>query len=118
LAIDGDDDTRWGSGQPQHPGQEFDVRFDSPKTMRCIRYQISKWRSDYPRLLEIDAKLADGSTKQLISTDQYLAIRYVADGESSNDFCFEPASIKELSLHQLGSHPVFDWSIAELQFLQ
>lgn len=118
LAMDGKLDTRWGSGQPQHPGQEFEIKFGSPKPLRCIRYDIANWRSDYPRLLEIDAKLEDGSSRQLLSADQYLAVRYLADGDEVNDFCFDSVRINELSLIQRGSHPLFDWSIAELQFLK
>ena len=118
LAIDGQDDTRWGSGQPQRPGQEFRIVFDHPTSIRCVRYELATWRSDYPRLLEIDATLVDGSKKQLLSTDGYLGVRYIDSENEENDVCFDPTNIKELSLIQQGSHPVFDWSIAERQFFR
>ena len=118
LAVDGRNDTRWGSGQPQHPGQEFRIVFDSPQAIRCVWYDISKWRSDYPRLLEIDAKLADGTKKQLLTTEQYLGIRYLSGGQDVDYFCFDSTTVSELSLIQQGADPVFDWSIAELKFFK
>ncbi len=71
-----------------------------------------------PRLLEIVGKSADGSTKELLTTEQYLAVRYLVDGQVINDFCFDKIELKSITLRQLGLHLVYDWSIAELKFLE
>lgn len=117
MAIDGSLDTRWGTGEPQRPGEEVVVTFNPPVPIVGFEYSEGRWTSDYPRSLSIVAEQSDGSQKSLLSPEEFVAIRYYLEEDGEFKFYFPATEISRLKITQLGRHPVFDWSIAEIGFL-
>ncbi|MBX7138186.1 MAG: glycosyltransferase family 39 protein [Oligoflexia bacterium] len=115
LAVDGDLQTRWGSAHPQSTDMFFEIDFGEPQHIRGIKYVLAGWPQDYPRELAIEVELADGSKRNMLDSSAYPAIRYFMDDLF---LAFDAMAVKRLILRQLGSDPVFDWSIAELQILE
>jgi len=114
-AHDGRSATRWGSAKPQRPGMELTVSFKTPTSVRALRYEMGEWIHDYPRELRVDAVLATGEIVEIVSPMQYRAIRYLVEYDSAWSLYFNTTEAKEIKFTQLGSHSVFDWSVAELQ---
>ncbi|MDC0358460.1 hypothetical protein OAO01_06555 [Oligoflexia bacterium] len=115
---DGDRVTRWGSALPQTPAMEFTLNFAQPTSIRAFRYDMGQWIHDYPRGLKVEVELETGDIQALISSEQYQAIRYLVEYGSTWSIYFEPLVAKRLKFTQLGAHPVFDWSIAEIEVYQ
>jgi hypothetical protein len=116
LAVDHNNHTRWGSGAHQQHGMQFTITPKEPIALKGIRLDTGDWPHDFPRLLKITAITEDGSTEVLLSEEDYTAIRYLEDHEKL-EFRVTPARVRSVTLHQQGSHPVFDWSIAEFSLL-
>jgi 4-amino-4-deoxy-L-arabinose transferase-like glycosyltransferase len=117
-AIDGIFDTRWGSGRPQEPGMNFTVSLGKPRNLRGVRYDLGKWAHDEPRALGIDLELADGTTRKLLSPEDYPSVKFTRERETAMLFNFEPLTVKKVILKQSGTDKIFDWSIAELELLE
>lgn|GEM_PF-748622 len=113
-AFDGDVATRWGTGRPQTPGQKFTLFLGRPVLLDGLRQSFGVWRSDLAKAMSIEATLADGTTKTLLSPVEYRGIRHLGFGEGSFDIRFDPVEIRSLTFMNLGSDPMLDWSIAEL----
>ncbi len=115
LATDGDLTSRWGTGQPQAPGMEFQI--DTPRApLVCgVWYDISGWPQDFPRRLELSRIDDQERPEVLITPEEFAAIRYFMDDQSQYAFYFDCKRSKRITLRQLGSDPVFDWSVGELQ---
>lgn len=118
YAIDGSVATRWGTGAHQHPEMWFSISFSTPRRIRGIDWEMGHWRHDYPRQLEIEVLRPDGTTETVLRRDAYAAIRYYLAGRSSYRIVFPAKHIARITLRQLGRHPIFDWSIAEVSVLQ
>ena len=118
LAADEALTTRWGSGHRQIPGMFFRVRLAQPLLLRAFRYDLGAFWHDYPRSLEIVLELADGSTRTLLESESYQALRYFKYGNTEVNFFFEPLLVRSITLRQLEEDPVFDWSIAELDLFR
>jgi hypothetical protein len=118
-AVDGNINTRWGSGTHQVPGMKFTAHFNSPRAIRAIEYDLGSWTTDFPRLLSIECLTSENSVKKLIDTETMRATRFFLElqGEESVLY-FAPLQCKELTFEQRGSDPIFDWSIAELKFFE
>lgn len=114
-ALDGDIATRWGTGAPQTPGQEFRVLFNSSVKLSEIEYDFGIWRNDFAKSLSIQGELVDGSTRELLSPADFRGLRYLGWGEHRLTVRFSPVSLKSVTLRQNGRDPVVDWSIAELR---
>ena len=114
-AFDGDLRTRWGSGEPQRPGMEFSVRFAAPRALRGLRYDLGTFESDAPRVLDVIAELPDGTERHLVDRGDAAALRFYAEPVQ---LTFEPLTVVAVTFRQLGRDPVFDWSIAELEFFR
>lgn len=115
FAFDGDETTRWGSGEPQKPGMTFQVDFKTPVTLRGLRYDLGAFYSDYPRLLDVDLVLTSGEERHILARDDSVALRYYSGPIT---LTFEPATVRSVRFTQLGRDRKFDWSIAELQFFE
>jgi hypothetical protein len=115
FAFDGDLQTRWGSGEPQRPGMEFAVRFAAPLTLRGFRYDLGAFESDVPRILDVTAELVDGTERHLVDRGDAAALRFYAEPMR---LAFEPLTVTAVRFRQLGRDPVFDWSIAEVEFFR
>ena len=116
LIIDGSPETRWGTGRHQEPGMKVRVTFDQPTTLRGLAYDLASWPHDYPRGLQIDLILQSGERHTLIDQESYVLIREYLETSTEVNFHFDPLNVVAVELTQLGTHPVFDWSIAELEF--
>jgi hypothetical protein len=114
-AVDGADDTRWGTGQSQRQGQYFRVVFSRPVRLQQISYRMGKWPQDYPRGMEVQVRGLSGEVRTLLSSEDYRDIApLLADGELR--LRVDAQDVVEVTLRQVGSHPILDWSIAELGF--
>lgn len=115
-ALDGDLNTRWGSGEPQRPGMYLEVRFDEPMTLRGLEYSLSLWPQDFPRRLRVEIDGGDGVFTPILTPREYRALRYY--GESDWTIAFSPRTVIAIRFVQLGKDKVFDWSIGELSLYQ
>jgi hypothetical protein len=115
AVLDGDLQTRWGSGTPQRPGMSFVVEFVGPVDLRGLRYHLGAFKSDYPRLLDVELQLANGETRRIVEKDDSVALRYYSGPIT---LTFPRARVRGVKFTQLGRDRVFDWSIAELQFFE
>lgn len=116
-AFDGDLSTRWGSGERQEPGMWVTFTLPRPVTVRAVRYNLGNWPQDFPRGLEMEIETATGERLPVFNPHAYNHIRYLLMGDSVFRFFIEPTEVRKVYLRQTGSHPVFDWSIAELELL-
>jgi hypothetical protein len=113
--LDGDAETRWDSGL-QMPGQEVVIDLGSSQPVNLIRIGLGPYTTDYPRLLSIDVS-EDQHTWSEIWKGPTLARSLLA---SVNDPKMAAVrfdidrSARWIRLRQLGSDPVYFWSIAEL----
>ena len=114
MAIDGDEGTRWGSHHPQTPGMTFSLELSPPRVIKGISWTAGRWGSDYPRELRLSLLLASGEERELLSTAQLHAVNYLLGEGEEVKLYFNPLEIKRVIFRQVGSDPVFDWSIAEL----
>ena len=118
LAIDGDERTRWGSATPQHPGMKLELQLDPPRRLRSLRFEMAGWPQDYPRKLGVRLISPQGDERRLLHPSESETMRLLFGSDSHNNFCFEPFETSRVVLEQEGSHPVFDWSVAELRLFE
>ncbi|MDZ4784891.1 MAG: glycosyltransferase family 39 protein [bacterium] len=111
--VDGDLNTRWGTGSRQVPGMTFNVIFKTPQVVSGFMYDLGNWYSDYPRGLRIDGKDTLGVLHTLLEADAQKDLAYLMDSTKFMG-AFEPIKLKELIFTQTGEDPIFDWSLAEL----
>lgn len=117
LSLDDSIATRWGSATPQTPGMTFTVKFAEAVELQGVKLHMGSWLTDYPRELEIIGVTPSGEEVVLTHQNQARAIEFFYDWEEVIKILFAPTKVSELRFNQLGSHPIFDWSIAELEFL-
>lgn len=100
--------TRWGSGRPQSPGMFVQGRFSEESELGGLEISSGFWYSDRARGLSVELMLGEVESCLLF------------DGPQSADFTgtlrlrlpgYRGVGLK---LSQTGSHPLFDWSIAEI----
>jgi hypothetical protein len=118
LAADGNIDTRWGSAKSQSPTMEVKALFSRPVKLGGIDYKLGSWSSDYPRALQIEFLLSDGSSQIYFGPKGYEALRFFMRLESELPLFFPTIEVVGVVLKQLSKDPVFDWSIAELEFFE
>lgn len=118
LAVDGDTDTRWGSGSPQKTGMQFIIELGKPQALRALRYDLSEWMHDYPRGLRIDIKLTNDEIVNILDEKRYYPVRYYLENRAYTTFYFKPLLSKQIILTQTGQHPILDWSIAEVELFK
>ncbi|MCB0352304.1 MAG: glycosyltransferase family 39 protein [Bdellovibrionales bacterium] len=117
--TDGDEKSRWGSGEPQHPGMFVRVTFAEPLPIHFLRYSLGGWTHDYPRALKVSAHAPDSPEDvSILSEQDFLALRYLDDSGPWTIYFPENRTFEEVVLIQTGSDSFFDWSIAELSFYE
>ena len=114
AAADGDLETRWGSGEPQRPGEQFTINFSTPQPISGFEYFLGHWGTDYARGLSIRAEYANGETEELINPEQYKAIRFYSKVADKFSIFLKGKPVKRLVMTQTGQDALFDWSIAEI----
>ena len=117
-AIDGDRSTRWGSGTAQKPGMIFKAEFSTPTKLAGFKYDIGKFYPDKPRKLKIEIEDASGNIKTIFTQADYNKMNYLIESSYSFSFFFKPQLANSITFTQLGSDPMFDWSIAELELYE
>lgn len=118
LAIDGDLATRWGSATPQNSRMQFEIEFVRPENVRGFSIDLGKWSQDYPRELQVEAEMKDGRREVLLTPQGYASLRYFLDKRTDAFVQTDLKAVRKIILKQLGSHPIFDWSIAEFKVYQ
>ena len=108
--IDGDLGSRWGSGVPQSPGMVIEIDLDSKTEISGMTIDLGLWLSDAPKGLIVEGQNEEGDYCTIVD------IQRAQDYELGRawDFYFKPKRFRKLRLIQSGSHPILDWSIAEL----
>ena len=117
-AIDGNLESRWATAHPQEPGIEFNVKLSPARSIRAVKFLLGQWSHDYPRGLEVKIVKPDGSTSVLVNAEQFEARRYLLEHEEDFLFSFPAVNVQNVVLTLKGSHPILDWSIAELKVYQ
>lgn len=113
--IDNDLSTRWGTGEHQAPGQNFHIKLVKPESLKMIILRLGEFRHDYPRRLEVYAERENGEKVTVMSNDQYEALKYFDKCIAEIDIPLPNFPVSSLTLVQTGTHPILDWSIAELE---
>lgn len=116
-AIDGRIETRWSTGHPQVPGDELLVDLGRDRTVAGVELALGSYDADFPRLLLIEGSL----------DRQKWAVRWhgptggLAVAAAVDDprrlpmrIACQPFDARYVRLRQLGSDPVFYWTVAEL----
>lgn len=114
LIHDNNANTRWGTGIHQNKGQSIDIVFSQVEKIKAIEIELGKWRTDYPRALEIQCIDPKNQMLEVLSEAGQKSIAYVS-GADHFKIEFEAMSCTKLIFKQNGYDPVFDWSIAELR---
>jgi hypothetical protein len=117
LSIDGNHTTRWGSAHPQVPGMTVILRFPKPIVVSGVDLAIGQWSSDFPQSLSILCSDSDDEQNavEVVSPAQSQGGEYVKGAVGSyGGFQWPDRLCKVLFFRQEGSHPVVDWSIAEI----
>lgn len=117
-AIDNNLETRWGTGAPQKPGQEFAVSLKEPIELVGFRYHLGKWFHDYPRKLRIEVISPDGTKKTILDDAASEGVRYLSYGNPEWGVYFDAIPVQKVVLTQMGNEGFFDWSIGEVDLLQ
>jgi hypothetical protein len=115
AALDGNHETRWGTGASQREGQSFEARFATPQSISAIEYDLGEWTQDYPRGLRIEIENARGEREVVLTNEHYQYLVAFWKGDTFR-FWFSPRVAQRVILSQTGTHPILDWSIAELRF--
>jgi hypothetical protein len=114
LALDGNLDTRWGTGAPQAPGQRFEIELPSSVVLDGVGYAIGAWWPDRPRELQIEIEDSHGERRTILGSSDAKAAFEVSIQEGNFVIRFAPVEVKRVIFSQLARDQVFDWSIAEV----
>lgn len=114
LVVDGDVASRWGTGEPQQPGQTLELRLTEPQQLSGVAFELGEWPHDYPRGLRIELIGAEGETHTVLPAEGWEAVRYAAERATRYEFRFLPRLVQGVRFIQTGVDPIFDWSFAEV----
>ena len=113
-AIDGNNNTRWGTAKAQSLGMSFKLRPVVPTYLQTVTYDLGLWPHDFPRALEASITLPNGTKEKIFTAQDYADLRYYLTDPRIFRFSIAQTKIIELELSLAGEDPVFDWTIAEL----
>ncbi len=116
-AIDGSLETRWGSAQPQSPGMTVQVAALDGAIISGVRISLGAWWTDHPRELLVECEEVGGVKRTVLSPSNFRALDYHL-GWGDLELAIQGSPCSAVVLRQLGVHPLFDWSIAEIQLFQ
>lgn len=119
LILDGDEETRWGSGQPQAPGMAIEIDFGKATLVSGLDLDYGAFLHDAATGLLISGMQEDGSWVELFKLGKanWYTRRRKDNGQAANycEFYLNPRQLLKLRLEQVGSHPIFDWSVANIE---
>ena len=75
---------------------------------------MAAWPHDFARGLSIELELANGERRPLFDPEGWGAIRYYIERTTRFDFLFPATEVRAVHFKQLGSDPVFHWTLAEV----
>lgn len=132
MLSDNNLDTRWGTGAPQ--SSDMLVTLNGEFADPLLKMNFRGFLTDMPRGLQVYCSRRERSINKLqeilslkkerrervlgkmaLSNEHYLDAKLIVD-----EFHLQEMNLrlkcdgKQLILHQVGSHPIFDWSITEL----
>ncbi len=113
-AVDGNNNTRWGSSKPQSLDMTFKIRPVVPTPLQTVTYDLGLWPHDFPRALEASVTLLNGHKEKIFTAEDYADLRYYLTDPRVFRFSIPQTKIVELELSLAGKDPLFDWTIAEL----
>jgi hypothetical protein len=117
LALDGNPNTRWGTGAPQSPGQAFEIELSQPTEIDGLRYGYGEWFNDRPAELKVEVEDTSGIRTVILSQRESPGAMHLSAREPDFTLRFSPIVARKVILTQLGRHAVLDWSIAEVALL-
>lgn len=113
--------TRWGSGEHQKPGMALEIDFQEAVDLGSINIKFGKFKHDSPSSLAISAYLPGGDRVFLFNmsgtrAQRDIQYREFGDIEDSWDIRFNTIKTSRVRFELMEENPIFDWSIAELEF--
>lgn len=114
---DGDLVSRWDTGGPQDPTNVVTIDVGEVRRLRGVELQIGGYVADFPRELSIEVS-RDGDAWEPAWSGPTAMLAFVAALESPRTVPLRLPLQHEgrfIRLRQTGQHPVFYWTIAELQ---
>jgi len=123
-AIDGDVDTRWGTGASQRPGFFYEIDLGDEHRLDRLRIDFTGWRHDFPRGFRVLVLRADGSVAAVAERDPYLGELawgldgsfpyYEGAGSGRMEICLGRARGRRVRIELTRGARFYDWSIGEL----
>jgi hypothetical protein len=106
--------SRWGSGSAQKPGMFIEGEFLAPTKVTRVEIDAGFWITDAARHLSL--QLVDNEDRCIIFEGATLPLHNfygprVSFVSSSNG---EPVNATGIRIEEQGKHPIFDWSVAEV----
>jgi hypothetical protein len=122
LAIDGNPDTRWISGQAQSGDEWIQIDLDTPMDVRMLRIRMAAPSfGDYPRNVIVEGRNQQGQSIVLYNDDVLVPFaRAIAAGQRypAIDLRLPPNRTKTLRIRQTAATRTWFWSVHELEILR
>jgi hypothetical protein len=118
--TDGDRVTRWHTGGPQAATNELTLDLGSVRQIGGVEQALGGYVADFPRSLIIETSVDRASWVAAWSGETaHLALSAALEQplEIPLRFPFEPRPGRYIRLRQVGSDPIYYWSIAELKVI-
>jgi hypothetical protein len=116
--TDGDLVSRWDGRRGQQPGDSLTLDLGSARQVRGVELDIGGYVADFPRTLQIETSV-DGVTweERWAGSGGVAALAGALLDARVMPLVFElePRPARYIRMTQLGSDPVFYWTIAELK---
>jgi len=119
LAADGELRTRWATGRPQQEGDALTVDLGESMMVGGVRLHLGESRDDFPRGWSV-AVSNDGSTWRELASGQLPVLpitAYLTPADPRLEIPLPPTPARHVRLTCTANHPVYYWSVHELQIL-
>ena len=120
-ALDENRETRWDTGRRQQPGVTLTVDLGVARTLGTVVLELGPSVHDFPRALAVEVSV-DGAAWEEACRGAVSSIGVTAAARHPLDVPLEfplgGRSARFIRLTQLGSDPIFYWSVAELRVFE
>jgi len=119
LAADGNLRTRWATGRPQQEGDTLTVDAGGLILVGGVRLHLGTSRNDFPRGWRM-AVSSDGSSWHETASGHFPELpitAYLTPADPRLDIPLPPTPARFLRLTCTAAHPVYYWSVHELEIL-
>ena len=113
--IDGQPWTRWGTSAPQEPGMQLLIKLPQEPSVAGLDIDLGFWIHDAPKKLAVELVDPSGGSCTLLDTAAVSGFGYLTEDQRVWKLRFPPRKASFIRLISLGSHPIFDWSMAEIK---